>query len=196
MDPADPLKVDVELRSFREPPQWLGPKPVDLVPGLKRRVTVTRALLVVAGSASIAFAAQRLGIPLGAGLCLFFGALPVLWVGGFLIGTLFTLRKAARELPGQPLKLDLSASNQVVEKVTLEVGELGLNVTRRPENAAESTQLIGWGRINFNRPHPDGAAIFTNDGLHLDVPAAAFPSREAFDAFCVAVQGKVWAAQK
>jgi hypothetical protein len=191
-----PLKVDVELRSLREPPRWLGPKPVDIIPGLKRRVGITRALFVIAGSASIAFAAQRLGIPVTAGLCLFFVALPVLWVGGFLIGTLFTLRKAAKELPGQPLHFDLSASNQVVEKVTLEVGELGLNVTRRPEQQPEATQLIGWNRVQLARPEADAAAVWTADGLNFHVPATAFPSREAFDAFCVAVQGKIWAAQK
>jgi hypothetical protein len=196
VEPDPPLKVDVELRSLRELPQWNGPKPAEVMPGLKRRVTVTRALLVVAGSALIAFGAQRLGIPVGAGLCLFFVALPALWVGGFLIGTLFTVRKVAREMPGQPIRLDFSTSNQVVEKVTLEVGELGLNVTRRPEAQAESTQLIGWNRVQLGRHHPEQASIFTADGLHFDVPATAFPSRETFDAFCVAVQGKIWAAQK
>lgn len=171
----------------------------EFTPGLKRRVGVARAVLVVAGAAALAFVTQRLGLPLSGGLCVFFGALPVLWFVGFLVGAGLTAKKTAQAVRSGAAQVNWGEAlerSTVMERVTLEVGELGLRVTRRADDVPESSELVGWNRVNLTRFSPDTALIRLEPGFPVAVPARVFPDAAAFDAFCLAVQGRVWAAQR
>lgn len=171
----------------------------EFTPGLKRRVGVARAVLVVLGAAALAFVTQRLGLPLSGGLCVFFGALPVLWIVGFLVGAGLTAKKTAQAVRTGAAQVNWGEAlerSTVMERVTLEVGELGLRVTRRAADQPESSALVGWNRVSFTRVTPDMALLGLDPGEPVSVPARAFPEAAAFDAFCLAVQGRVWAAQR
>lgn len=200
MEPTPPpLKVEFEHPRLRpgQAPTLPGAAVVvnELTPGLRNRVLAARAVIVVLGAAALAFVTQRLGMSLGAGLCAFFGALPVLWLFGFFVGALLTMRKTAMAARGVDWSAELQ-KNLVSERVTLEVGEPGLRVTRRLGEEHESTELVGWQRINLTRLGPDAALIGLEPAVPISLPASAFPDAAAFDAFCLAVQGHVWAAQR
>jgi hypothetical protein len=46
--------------------------------------------------------------------------------------------------------------------------------------------------VRFSRPDPSVALLALGPVEVLEVPAAAFPSEADFDAFCLALQAKVW----
>ncbi len=200
----EPSQHEVEFEQRRLKP---GALPQSLTPGKERfkgllvRARLMRAAFVVVGAASIAFATQRAGIPLGGALCLFFVALPVLWVGGWIFGFLFQARRAARKLTqhvGSTKWQDELAAATVVERIKLSVNELGLSVTN-----SDGTQLIGWNRVRIERLAAGSLAVFfhtQHEGLalneSLNVPGTAFSSTDAFDAFCLEMQRHVWNAQR
>ncbi len=168
-------------------------------PGLKRRVTVARAVVVVLGAAGLAFVTERLGLPVTGGLCVFLGALPLLWLGGWAIGMYGTVQKTAKAAREASAGVDWEKalpSQLLAETVTLEIQDLGLRVTRRPEGEAETSELVGWPRVNLNRISPELALIGLEPQFPLQLPASAFPDSAGFDAFCLALQGRVWAAQR
>jgi hypothetical protein len=165
---------------------------------------VWRVVFLVAGAGLIAFATQRAGMELQTGLCLFVVALPLLWVGGWLWGFLFSFIVHARKAKGEVQARIGSTSWQqelesvtVVEKVKLRVIAEGLECVR--DGAAE---LVAWSRVKMDRVDAKTLALFVRDesGLALNetlpVPRNAFASDEAFDAFCLEVQKHVWGAQR
>ena len=169
--------------------------------GLRRQAQWSRAAFVLVGALGIAWATQRAGIELPTALCFFFGALPVLWVGGWLFGFLFQARRAAKEVSlkvGSTQWQGELASATVVEKVKLSMSTLGLHLTRD-----ETTQVIGWGRVRMERVGPETLAVLTSDapsGLAMNegmmVPRTAFASDTAFDEFCLAMQRFIWESQR
>lgn len=163
--------------------------------GISRRTTIARAVLVVTGAAALAWVTQRSGQPLGVGLCAFFGALPILWLAGWLVGALISVRKAARSVQAIDWKKAID-EHTVAEQVTLQVLELGLQVSRERSNVPASTELFGWQRVQFERHGHHTAFIGLEGSEPFSVPATAFPDGEAFDAFCLSVQGRVWEAQR
>lgn len=171
----------------------------DVATGISRRTTIARGVLVVTGAAALAWVTQRSGQPLGVGLCAFFGALPLLWFAGWLVGALFTVRKAARSAAKTMQTIDWQkaiAENTVAEQVTLQVLELGLQVSREPLGASASTELFGWQRVHFDRHGHQMVFIGLEGGEALSVPATAFADGATFDAFCLSVQAHVWEAQR
>lgn len=205
MEPTpSPLRVE-----FDHPRHRLGQLPAlpgaavvvnELTPGLKQRVLAARVVIVVLGAAALAFATERAGLPLSAGLCVFFGALPVLWLAGFFVGALLTMRRTAMAARKAAETFDWDAELQRTrtdtERVTLELNNLGLRVTRRPPGSPEESDLVGWQRVSLTRLSPDAAIIGLEPHFPLTVPASAFPDAAAFDAFCLAVQQHIWAAQR
>lgn len=170
-----------------------------LTTGISRRTTIARGVLVVAGAAALAWVTQRSGQPLGVGLCAFFGALPLLWFAGWVVGALFSVRAAARAAAKTMERIDWQKAiddNTVLEQVTVQVLETGLQVSRELQGASASTALFGWQRVQFDRHGPALAFIGLEGGEPLSVPASAFSDGATFDAFCLSVQGRVWEAQR
>lgn len=201
-----PQEVEFEHRRLRPgtvPPSIV--KAQERFTGLRsklvQRARLSRALFVLVGALGIAWATQRAGIELAGALCFFFGALPVLWVGGWLFGFLFQARSAAKDVAttvGSTQWQGELAAATVVEKVKLSMSSLGLHLTRDQE-----TQVIGWGRVRMERMGPASLAVYLGNeptGLALNealnVPRTAFGSDGAFDDFCLAMQRFIWEAQR
>lgn len=172
---------------------------------MSRRARIWRFGFVIVGAGLIAFATQRAGMELQTGLCFFVAALPVLWVGGWLFGFLFSFFVHARKAKGD-VQVRVGSTNwqnelekvTVIEKVKLLVKAEGLETIRDG-----ATELVAWSRVKMDRVDPQTLALFVRDdvsGLALNetlpVPRAAFSSDEAFDAFCLEVQKHVWEAQR
>lgn len=166
---------------------------------LLSKARITRGVFVLIGAAAIAFITQRAGISLGGALCLFLFALPALWVGGWLMGFLFSARRAAkkfaRDVGSSQWQGELAAVT-MLEKVKLSADAPGLEVTR-----TEGTQLVKWSSVRIERIGADTLAVSLGvEDLALNeslmVPRAAFPSAEAFDEFCLALQKFVWESQR
>jgi hypothetical protein len=165
-----------------------------------QRARLWRVAFVVAGAASIAWSTQRLGIALPGALCFFFGALPVLWVGGWLFGFVVHARRSARTVAARvgstKWQGELEAAT-VTEKVKLAMSSLGLHVTRDGVS-----QVVGWPRVRMDRVDDQTLALFLAEdtGLALNeglmVPRSAFASDAAFDDFCLAMQRFLWEAQR
>ncbi|MFT3706532.1 MAG: hypothetical protein QM817_02580 [Archangium sp.] len=174
---------------------------------MSRRARVWRVVFLIAGAATIAFATQRAGMELQTGLCLFVVALPLLWVGGWLWGFLFSFIMHARKAKGGNLEARVGSTSwqqelesvTVIEKVKLVVQADGLHCVRE----GASPELVPWSRVKMDRVDAKTLALFVRDdvsGLALNetlpVPRSAFVSDEAFDAFCLEVQKHVWEAQR
>lgn len=167
---------------------------------LLQRAQLSRAIFVLLGAAAIAWGTQRAGIGLAGAVCFFFGALPVLWVGGWLFGFLFQARRAARDVAttvgSTHWQGELEAAT-VVEKVKLSMSSLGLHLERDGVS-----QVTGWPRVRMDRVGPETLALYLSEesGLALNeglmVPRSAFPSDTAFDDFCLAMQRHLWEAQR
>ncbi|MEW5740586.1 MAG: hypothetical protein AB1938_16780 [Myxococcota bacterium] len=202
MEPTPPvISVEFEHRRF-VPPAAPGPRALKLlgpggVPGLTRRIRIVRAVFVIAGALGIAFATERSGVALGAALCVFLGALPLLWVVGWLAGVLLTTRRLAvqtsKALEGLDLQAEL-AKHQRVERVRLELRDDGLWLERKGVGEDES-RSIDWRKVGFTRRGPQSAVVFVGPQDFLEIPSAAFPDAAAFDAFCLALQARVWRAE-
>lgn len=191
-----PQEVEFEHRRLKPGalPHAIGPAGLK---GLLVRTRLIRAGIVLLGAAGIAFATQRAGVELGGALCLFFAAMPILWVGGWLIGFLSQARRAARKLSqtvgSTQWQHELAAATEL-EKVKLALVDTGLSVTRN-----DATLLVGWQRVRIERVGPGALAVtFAHGERHeqLALPVTAFASQDAFDAFCLAMQKHVWAAQR
>ena len=169
--------------------------------GLRKQAQWSRAAFVLVGALGIAWGTQRAGIELPTALCFFFGALPVLWVGGWLFGFLFQARRAAKAVSlkvGSTQWQGELAAATVVEKVKLSMSALGLHITRD-----QDTQVIGWPRVRMERVGPATLAVFMSEepsGLAMNegmmVPRTAFGSDTTFDDFCLAMQRFIWEAQR
>lgn len=193
-------QVEFEHRRLKPgalPPSLAAPR--ERMRALLTRARLTRGVFVVLGAAAIAFFTQRAGIGLEGALCLFLFALPALWVGGWLLGFLFSARRAARkvaEAVGSSAWQGELAAATMLEKVKLSADAPGLEVTR-----AEGTQLVRWSSVRIERVGPETLAVSLGaEELALNeslmVPRAAFPSAEAFDEFCLTLQRFVWEAQR
>jgi hypothetical protein len=191
---SGPLKVEFEHRW--ESPIGLPASDVaqELGEKMRRRMMLVRAIIVVAGAAGLAYATQRLGMPVAAGLCVFLGALPILWIIGFFAGaflSLGTLRGVVKEAAENPERI-----TAYKEQVALEVGEQALTVKRHRYGADASIDQIAWNMVQLIRQGGSIAVLHYGGGLHVQLPASAFPDAAAFDAFCLAVQERIWAAQR
>lgn len=172
---------------------------------MSARARVWRVGIVLLGAGAIAWLTQRAGLELRASLCFFLGALPILWVGGWLFGFLFTFAVHARRARGRGVQVRVGSlgwqqeleSVTFTERVKLSPHERGLDCVRDGAH-----QLITWDRVRVERPDATTLALFLQEpgGLALNealpVPRAAFASDEAFDAFCLEVQRHVWEAQR
>ncbi len=201
-------KTEVEFEHRRLKPGTVPPsiqKAQDRFSGMRgtllQRARWSRAVFVIAGALGIAWGTERAGIELPMALCFFFGALPVLWVGGWLFGFLFQARRAAKDVAttvGSTQWQGELAAVTVVEKLKLSMSSLGLHITR-----GEEVQVIGWGRVRMERMGPATLAVILGDepsGLALNesimVPRTAFSSDTTFDDFCLAMQRHIWEAQR
>lgn len=167
---------------------------------LMRRMNVWRMGITVVGAGLIAYATQKMGIELPYAMCLFFGALPVLWLGGLMIGFVFSARKVAVEeldtrVGSTQWKQELEAAT-TTEQVRLSLASGGLELER---DGVKS--FTPWARLRLERHDAKAVMIFfSGTELALDealtVPRSAFGSDEAFDGFCLEAQRLVWAAQR
>lgn len=204
----EPTQTEVEFEHRRLKPGTVPPslqKAQDRFSGMRGKVLtgarISRGIFVLLGALAIAWATERAGIELPGAICFYFGALPVLWVGGWLFGFLFQARRAAKDVAttmgSTQWQGELSAAT-VVEKVKLSMTSLGLNITHGAE-----TQVVGWPRVRMERMGPDGLVVFVNQdggGLAMNeamqVPRSAFSSDSAFDDFCLTMQRFIWEAQR
>jgi hypothetical protein len=192
------MKVEFEHRLVAPGPLQvtLGSRPVPepLARQLAGRIRVTRWVVLLAGAAAVAYATQRSGVSLWGALCIFGGALPVLWVAGWLTGAGLHMRRTVKQFEAQ---LDSGALQGQVEAggekehVAFELLEGGLQVTR----AGRSPTLVGFQRVGMQRLGPE-VLVVNVEGEPFQVPRAAFPDAGAFDAFCLALQGRVWNAER
>lgn len=206
---TSPRKVEFEHRRLKPgvvPPSLVEAqhKADELGRKMSRRAKIWRAVIVVLGAAAIAWGSQRLGLQFEGGLCLFLAALPVLWVGGWLFGFLFSFATAARKANGEIRarvgSLDWQhelAQASVMEKVSMTVLADGLELVRDGER-----QLVPWGALKVDRVDSNTLLVFLlneSSGLAMNaalpVPSSAFASKTEWDEFCVEVQKQVWAAQ-
>ena len=172
---------------------------------MSSRAKLWRAVFVVTGAALIAFGSQRMGMELQGGLCLFIAALPILWVGGWLFGFLFSFMLHARKAKGH-IQARVGSMNwqdelvkhSVMERVKMVVLADGLELHRDAEK-----QVVPWAAIKLDRVDAKTVAVYLlneTSGLALNeaipVPRSAFASDEAFDAFCLEAQKHVWEAQR
>ena len=162
-----------------------------------QRVHGVRAAVVLLGALAVAFLTQRLGFGLGGALCVFLGLLPVLRGAGWLGGLLFSTRRLASDVSAQ-LGSALSAEERGrrwhLERVRLEVREDGLWLYRKGE-LTDGQQTWAWRDVRVSRPGPVAALLGLGADEVLEVPASAFPSGSDFDAFCLALQAKLWRAE-
>lgn len=201
MEPSPPPSVEFEHQRLA-PPSSAAPlgRVIDAkdLPGYATRVRVVRAVVVVAGALAVAFATQRGGLPLTTALCVFVGVLPVLWIAGWFGGFLLSARKLAAQAKGAVAALDeLEADvrrRSRSERIRLEVRDDGLFVERRGE-LENDARTVPWRDVHFSRPGPAGAIFQLGPLELLEVPAGAFAEPSAFDAFCLAVQARVWRAE-
>ena len=205
---VEPTTPEVEFEHRRLRPGTVPPsiqKAQERVTGLRSKLVqqarVSRAIFVLLGALAIAWATQRAGIELPGALCFFFGALPVLWVGGWLFGFLFQARRAAKDVAttvgSTQWQGELEAAT-VVEKVKISMSSLGLHLSRDAQS-----QVIGWSRVRMDRMGPGTLALYLGEettGLALNeglmVPRSAFSSDTTFDDFCLTMQRFIWEAQR
>lgn len=177
------------------------------LPALQQRITrraqLSRALFVTGGALAIAWGTTRAGIALPNALCLFFGTLPVLWVGGWLAGFLFQARRTALTVVSTRAGTEITVGGQAVtepERVKLSVAQAALQVTR-----GALVEQLPWEHVHLLRANPTALTLYLGRGqpasalqFHetMSVPASAFTSRAAFDDFCLAMQRHAWAAQR
>lgn len=197
------FEFEVEFEHRRPRPLVEAQRLPALQQRITRRAQLSRALFVVGGALAIAWGTTRAGIALPSALCLFFGTLPVLWVGGWLAGFLFQSRRTALSLVrinGQTEITVGGATATEVERVKLSMSSGGLHVTR-----GEQAKALGWQQVQLQRSSPEQVLLALGSGPlrspleaqdFLNVPASAFASQAAFDEFCLAVQRYVWAAQR
>jgi hypothetical protein len=210
VDASSPPQVEFEHRRLKPgvvPPSLVAAqqKAGELGKRMSRRAKIWRGVFVVAGAAAIAFATQRAGMELQSGLCFFLAALPVLWVGGWLFGFLFSFFVHARTAKGE-IRAHVGsmnwqqelAQNSVVEKVKMTVLTEGLELLRDADR-----QLVPWAAIKLDRVDAKTLAVYLlneSSGLAMNealpVPRVSFASDEAFDAFCLEAQKHVWEAQR
>lgn len=202
MEPTTTHEVEFERQRARTDLPPLIQKTKEQVTRLRRkllrRARVSRGIFVLLGAVAIAWATQRAGFHLPMALCFFFGALPMLWVGGWLFGLLFQARRTAEHLAATETSTPRQGPETatVVEKVKLSMSSVGLHITRDAQS-----QVIGWSHVRMNRIGPGGVAIFLagetgalNDSLM--VPHTAFSSDATFDDFCLTMQRFIWEAER
>jgi hypothetical protein len=202
VEPSPPLpSVEFERRRLAPAPSANGLHVVMGGPAatrFTRRLHGVRAAVVVLGALAVAFVTQRLGVGLGGALCAFLGVLPILWGAGWLFGLLVSARRLAADVSqhGAALPTVEGASPRWhLERVRLEVRDEGLRLERRGE-LGDGASTIAWRDVRFTRPGPDGALLGLGADEVLEVPASAFPALADFDAFCLALQAKVWEAAR
>lgn len=201
VEPSPPPSVEFEHQRLAMPPSAapLG-RVIDAkeLPGYATRVRVVRAVVVVVGALAVAFATQRGGLSLTTALCVFVGVLPVLWIAGWLGGFLLSARRLAAQARGAGLAIEEFEAEvrrrTRTERVRLEVRDDGLFVERRGE-LENGARTVPWREVHFTRPGPGGAIVQLSPLELLEVPATAFAEPSAFDAFCLAVQARVWRAE-
>ncbi len=200
-----PPEVEFEHRRLRPgavPPSLqqadarLGSLQVTMV----KRARLWRASFVIAGAVGIAWVTQHLGIELPYAICLFFGALPVLWVGGWLFGFLFharrTVKRVSTTVGSTQWQGELEAVT-VIEKVKLSLTGSGLQLARDADRS-----VVPWARVRMERVGPETLMLYLGEatGLALNeglmVPRSAFASDTAFDDFCLSMQRSIWEAQR
>lgn len=205
----EPTKTEVEFEQRRLRPGTVPPslqKAQERFSGVRsklmQRAQWSRAAFVLAGALAIAWGTERAGIELPMAMCFFFfGALPILWVGGWLFGFLFQARRAAKDVAttvgSTRWQGELGEASEV-EKVKLSMSSLGLHLTRDQDST-----VFDWGRVRMERMGAGALAVFLggepsglalNEAIH--VPRTAFASDGAFDDFCLAMQRFIWEAQR
>lgn len=204
----EPSQTEVEFEHRRLKPGTVPPslqKAQDRFSGMRGKVLtgarISRGVFVLVGALGIAWGTERAGIELPGAICFYFGALPVLWVGGWLFGFLFQARRAARDVATSVVSTKWQGELEavtVVEKVKLSMTSMALNITHGNE-----VQVIGWPRVRMERMGPEGLVVFVSQdggGLAMNeamqVPRSAFASDTAFDDFCLAMQRFIWEAQR
>ncbi len=190
------LKPGTVPASLQHTRASLAPLPAKVL----RRARGWRLVFVVLGAAAIAFGTQRAGIELPYALCFFFGALPVLWVGGWVFGFFFTaqrsVKKVASTMGSTQWQQELAAATEL-EKVKLSMSTLGLHLTRDGQSS-----VVGWNRVRMARMGPETLAVYVGEdtGLAMNeglmVPRSAFASDTAFDDFCLQLQRHLWEAER
>lgn len=200
MEPSPPPSVEFEHQRLAPPSAAPLGRVIDAkeLPGYATRVRVARAVVVVVGALAVAFATQRGGLPLTTALCVFVGVLPVLWIAGWFGGFLLSARKLAAQAKGAvaalgEIEADVRRRSRS-ERIRLEVREDGLWIDRRGE-LENDARTVPWREVHFSRPGPAGAIFQLGPFELLEVPATAFAEPAAFDAFCLAVQARVWRAE-
>lgn len=199
----EPPEYEVEFEHRRPRPMVEA----EQLPALQRKILwraqLTRALFVLAGALALAWGTTQAGIALPNALCLFFGALPVLWVGGWFFGFVLQSRRTALQVVRTSQGTEVRIGNQpatVAERVKLSVAKSGLVLTRGGQ-----AQPLDWKQVHVARTGPEQLLVHLGHAQQvsalqfqevLAVPASAFASADAFDEFCLTMLRHSWAAQR
>ncbi len=166
------------------------------------RSTWVRLGLGVVVAIALAALTQALGLPLAAGLCVFIGSLPMVWLGGWIGSWLLEVRAMRSRLAASfdPEALTRAVDTYTEEQtLSLEVTAEGLRLQRQRGAGEPATELIPWRAVHLERSGPLFAILsFTQPDAEgsVQLPSEAFSSPQAFDTFCLAVQRRHWEAER
>jgi hypothetical protein len=170
---------------------------------LNSRAKWIRLALMVAASAGLAFFAGRAGYSTGESACFFLGLMPLFWILASLVGLLLSVQKVT-----SPPVVDMGSDrwpaqiheDTVEERLQLTLGEqLEL---RRLSAEPVSERRAAYTRVRMERQSEDEFGLQCKVWLRdveslvneeeLLIPASAFENQASFDAFCLALQAKIW----
>jgi hypothetical protein len=173
---------------------------IDLSPalGLWRSVRLVRWVAMTAGAAVIAYLTHRSGLSLDGALCVFMGLLPILWIMGWFAGLSFGARRVATVVrasgpTASPAQL-LARIPRHSQHVALSVATDALEVTLRDAEASQSHRWP-WREVQLIRQDQD-AFWLHREHDSIEVPRTAFADGQAFEAFALAAQARIWAAMR
>jgi hypothetical protein len=182
-------------------PLFEGGEPtIDVAPAVRlwRSVRFVRWGAMFGGAALIAFLTHRSGLSLDGALCVFIGLLPVLWIVSWLVGLTFGARRAATLARSAVEQAGAQGPIVRIEKlaqhVALNVAADALEVTLKDAEQSHSHRWP-WGEVQLIRQ--DGAAFWLHrEREAIEVPRTAFADAQAFEAFALAAQARIWAAMQ
>jgi hypothetical protein len=173
---------------------------LDLAPAVRlwRSVRFVRWAAMFGGAAIIAFLTHRSGLSLDGALCVFIGLLPILWITSWLAGLTFGARRVATLARSA---VEQAAENgpvirieRLAQHVALNVATDALEVTLQDAEQSLSHRWP-WGEVQLVR-HDGDAFWLHREREAIEVPRTAFADAQAFEAFALAAQARIWAAMR
>lgn len=172
------MSAPLEVSFTWSPPQLPGGGTVVVLDSRsaagRPELTLVRGAFLVLAAVGVAFVTQRAGQGLWASVGVFVFMLPCLWVVGALLGLLALVPRARAEAVAR-------AERGGTEQVRLRLLDEGLQVTREGRERQVPYALVRVERLPTQVQLTLGPEGFV-------IPAPAFASADACDAFCLELQ--------